>query len=203
MNLEAILWNNEGQRLTPELIVGILQGAAYVPANYIDFSAIEPLVYGDYVFHAERFATAVEELKPLHTAHWLETEKHRHGLHLAYDYPGFEALDRAGRLVLFTVRRGGELVGQCAQKLGTSMHTGTLFADEDSLFLRADCRGGWTAKRFIAYMEAGLQTLGVVEVRASTKLVNTAGKLLELCGFARVANQYVKMLGGGYAQTET
>lgn len=193
--LHEILWRNQGQALTPELIVGIIQGAAYQPECSVDLTRFEAQQCGSYVFHAEKFAGVIHELIPLHAAHWQETEKYRNSQHLAYDYDSYTRAEREGKLVLFTVRKHGELVGQCAQKLFTSCHSGTLVAEEDSLFLRGDCRGGRTAKRFVDYMSVSLEHLGVKEIRVSVKHVNTANRLLESCGFVPVATQMVKMIG--------
>lgn len=194
-NLSDILWRNQGQVLTPELIVGILQGAAYQPARFIDYTNIKPYKYGKYIFHVERYASALEELKPLHAAHWQETEKYRHELPLNPDYAGFIAQDRAGMLVLFTIRKDGELVGQSTMKIFSSMHSQTLVANEDSLFLRQDHRGGFMIMRFIRYMDMVLTALGVREVRVSSKTVNGADKLMIRAGFKPFAIQLVKFLG--------
>jgi len=194
MNVEA-LWRNQGQVLTPELITGLIGALTYVPERYIDFSVIEPESYGAYTFHVERYADALPELSELHKLHWLETEKHRHGIPLKPDYNGFVSADRSGGLVLFTIRKAGELVGQSTMKVYRSMHTQTLAADEDSLFLRADHRGGRTIFKFIAYMDKVLTGLHVKEVRVSSKLLNSADKLMMRCGFKPFATQLVKMLG--------
>lgn len=201
--LHEILWRNQGQVLTPELIVGILQGAAYVPDRYIDFSTVEPREYKGYVFHVERYETALPELRELHKLHWQETEKYRHEIPLNPDYAGFIAQDKAGMLVLFTIRKDGELVGQSTMKVHVSMHSQTLVASEDSLFLRQDHRGGFMMVRFIRYMDDVLTHLQVREVRVSSKMVNSADKLMIRAGFKPFATQLVKMLGGNHAETET
>jgi len=193
--LHDILWRNSGQVLTPELIVGILQGASFQPERHVDFSEIAPVDYKGYVFHVERYASALPELIPLHRDHWQETEKYRHSIPLNPDYDGFIAQDRAGALVLFTIRKDGALVGQSTMKLHASMHSQTLVANEDSLFLRKDHRGGFMMVRFIRYMDAILTALGVREVRVSSKLVNGADKLMMRAGFKPFATQLVKLLG--------
>jgi hypothetical protein len=197
VSLHEVLWRNQGQLLTPELIVGIIQGASYVPPRFIDFTDTKPREYKGYTFHVERYADAADELKPLHAAHWQETEKHRNSIPLNYDYEGMKRLDYAGGLVLFTIRRDGELVGQSTMKLHISMHSGTpvVMADEDSLFLRQDHRGGFMMVFFIRYMDDVLTALNVREVRVSSKLVNKADKLMIRAGFKPFATQLVKLLG--------
>jgi len=194
--LAGILWRNQGQVLTPELILGLLQGATMPPPAFIPVEQFESEQCGSYVFAVERFEPAISELHPLHEAHWEETEKHRHGIPLDYDYAAMVKRDQAGQYLLFTIRKDGELVGHCGQIIGVSSHTKTLFADEDALFLRADCRGGRTSLKFIRYMESCLVQIGVKEIRVSAKMVNSADKLLMKCGFAPVATLLVKLVGG-------
>jgi hypothetical protein len=198
--LQNVLWRNAGQVLTPELILGVLQGAMRPPDQYIDLSLFSPAQSGRYVFAAERFADTVSELRPLHQAHWLETEKHRHGLPLQFDYAGTAEYDRLGEYVHFTARREGELIGYCGYRIRYSTHTQTLFASEDALFLRADARGGRTSFRFLQYMEDCLVKLGVREFHASGKLINSADRMLIKFGFVPVATQMVKFVGGGNAE---
>lgn len=193
--LHEVLWRNQGQVLTPELIIGILQGAQFEPPRYIDLQQFEPEVSGSYTFHIERIADIVSEIHPLHEQHWQETEKHRHGLGLNYNYDVYALNDRRGKFLQFTIRKGGELVGYSGMNLYPSTHTQTLVADEDSLFLRKDCRGGRTIFRFIAYIDKCLTQIGVKEVRLSAKILNATDKLLVKCGFTPVATQLVKFLG--------
>jgi hypothetical protein len=194
-HLASILWRNQGQVLTPEMILGLLQGASMPPPAFIPVDQFAPQECGSYVFAVERFEPAISELHPLHEAHWAETEKHRHGLELNYDYARMAGLDRTGALLLFTIRRDGELVGHCGQVIGVSSHSKTKYADEDALFLRMDCRGGRTSIKFIRYIEDCLVQIGVKEIRVSAKMVNSADKLLMKCGFAPVATLLVKLVG--------
>ncbi len=193
--IREILWRNQGQVLTPELIVGILAGVEFRPDNSIPLNPIPPVSFGEYTFQTERYEQAIPELAKLHKLHWLETEKHRHGIMQDMDYPLYCQTDRDGRLVLFTIRKNGELVGQSTMKIHVSMHTKTLVSDEDSLFLREDCRGGRTIFKFIDFMDQTLTALGVKEVRVSSKMVNSADKLMMRCGFKPFATQLIKLLG--------
>ena len=184
---------HRGRELTAERIDEIIRAVTPRPSP-IDLSGIRPKFYGEYTFHVERYGHALEELMPLHRLHWAETEKYRHGLPLNPDYERFLALERAGRLMLFTIRKNGELVGHTTMKLFESMHTQTIVAEEDSLFLREDCRGGWKILRFIDYAATYLGRQGAREVRVSAKLSNRANKLLERVGFLPTAMMMVKMI---------
>lgn len=184
-----------GQTLTPELAGRI----EFVACGGEDLShdprLFTPHLCWDYVIQVERLSDVLGDLHSLHEVHWLETEKHRHGLPLAPDYPRMIALERAGRLVQFTVRTvAGELVGQCRMYLCTSMHTGTLFAQEDTLFLAPSHRGGFLAVHLLRYVERALvDKLGVREIRADSKLINNADVLMRRLGYTATAMQFVKV----------
>jgi len=152
------------------------------------------LFKGGLLFRAERMRDVLAELHPLHQAHWLETEKHRHGLPLAPDYDAMLADERAGRLVQFTARdERHELVGNLRMYLGVSRHSGTKFATEDTLYLAPKARGGFTALALMRFAERALLSIGVREIRADSKLVNNAGALMRRMGYEPVATQYVKI----------
>jgi hypothetical protein len=190
------LGSRMGQVLTPELCAQIEVEAFTAPDNSIDLSQFAPCQCGSVTFHVERFADLVPELHPLHEQHWKETEKHRHGLALDLDYAAMEADDRAGRMLQFTARADGKLVGNSRIYIGRSRHTNTLFASEDTLYLLPSHRGGRTAIRFIQYGERCLESLGVREIRCTAKLVNGAARLFEAAGYKPVATELVKFIGG-------
>lgn len=185
-----------GQQLTPELasrIEHIATGGEDLGHDPANFAAS---VHGDYVIQVERFAAILDQLHQLHTEHWQETEKHRHGLKLSPDYVAMQAMERSGRLVQFTVRTAldGELVGHCRMYLSTSLHTRTLLAHEDTLFLRAAHRGGFLAVNLLRYVERVLvKHIGVREIRADSKLINNASVLMRRMGYMAVAQQFVKL----------
>src|SRR5574338_1268650 len=86
---------------------------------------IQPEEHEGFVFSVERMADIKEEMKPLHLAHWEETEAHRHGLPFSPDYETFIQYEGSGRYILFTARKDGKLVGNCAMYLDRSTHTKT------------------------------------------------------------------------------
>jgi hypothetical protein len=186
-----------GQVLTAEVAAEIEASARAASApidvshNPAKFGSIE---HGGFTYQAERFRDVVVELDDLHREHWSETEKHRHGLPLNPDYTFMAEKERAGELVQFTIRKGAELAGHLRVYLGRSRHTGTMFASEDTLFLRAKYRpGAFMILRLLRHAQEGLHAIGVREFRANSKLVNNAGALMERMGYAPVAIEYVKI----------
>lgn len=196
MNLHEILWRNQGNVLTPELIVGILQGAAMIQDRSIDLAQFGTEDYMDgFAFAAERFSDRLAEIDPLHRAQWEETEGYRHNMPYAPDHDEYRRMERDGQLVFFTVRYRGELVGHATLVLFQSRHSQTKTIREDAFFLRKDKRGGFTMLRFIQYMHRMLAGIGVREVYVSSKLSNRAHKLMLRAGYKEIALQLVAFLG--------
>lgn len=161
----------------------------------IDLSQFEPIEHRDYRIQPERFMDVLPELHPLHQQHWLETEGYRHGLELRPDYMAMGARDARGGCLQLTVRHqhGMRLVGHLRMWLGTSLHTRTLYADEDTLYLDPFHRGGFLVIALMRYAERCLRQLGVREIRANSKKANDAGVLMRRLGYNHVAEQFVKV----------
>lgn len=184
-----------GRTLTPELCAQIEAQAFSEPDRSLDPGLFGAAQCGRLGFHVERFADCLPELHLLHLAHWGETEKHRHGLQMNPDYEAMKAAERRGEMVQFVARAGGQLVGNCRVYVKTSLHTGTRFAVEDTLYLTPEFRGGRNALRFIQFAEAGLHAIGVREIRCTAKLVNGTARFFEAAGYRPVATELVKFLG--------
>jgi hypothetical protein len=185
---------NLGKIMTPEMAAAIEAAAFHEPDRGIDPTQFAPAQCGEYTIQAESLRAILEELAPLHDEHWRETERHRHGLALRPDYDAMLARERAGRCLQFTVRRGQELCGHLRMWLFPSMHTQTLVAEEDTLYMRPEHRGGMTALALLRYAEAALIALGVREIRANSKVINNADVLMRRMKYQQVAIQFVKML---------
>ncbi|MBQ1766799.1 MAG: GNAT family N-acetyltransferase [Aquincola sp.] len=194
-----------GQALTPELAAAIEAATWFQPPAHLP--TFERAEYRGYVIGVERFTAALPELHQLHVLHWRETEKHRHGLPLNPDYALMAEHERAGRLLQFTVRRDGVLVGNLRMYLGVSAHSGTPFAvfptrtrepaaEEDTLFLHPEHRGGFLAVQLLRYAERVLVALGMREIRADSKLINRADVLMRRLGYQPFALKFVKIIEG-------
>lgn len=195
-DLIGLLRANLGAVLSVELAADICMAASAVP-RLIPSGAIEGLGRGGhqgFTFALERVEDIVAEMKPLHREHWNETESHRHGLELNPDYEAFTRYERSGRYLLFTLRKDGRLLGNCAVYLDRSAHTQTLIATEDTLYLLPEARQGRVARRFVAYVENSLRELGVREIHITVKTVNKAGRFLQMLGYRHVENGLLKIL---------
>jgi len=183
-----------GQLLTPSLCSEIEVEASRPVDRSIDLAQFLPYQTRGYLIQAERFATVLPELLPLHAEHWLETEHHRHEIALEPDYEAMAASELAGRLLQFTARRDGALVGGLRMFVTPSLHTKSLLAEEDTLFVSAAHRGGWLGSKLIAYAEDCLRLIGVREVYADSKLVNGADVLLRRRRYTPIATKFHKFL---------
>lgn len=193
--LRRALAVNLGHVLTPELAAAIEAQACATPDHAIDCAALGSERHGEYLIRAERLRDVLPELHPLHVLHWHETEKHRHGLPLDPDYDGMLTRERAGRLVQFVARRDGAVAGHLRMYLGRSMHTGTTFAEEDTLFILPAHRGGMLAVALLRFAEGALRRLGAREIRADSKLINRADVLMKRLGYKPVALKFIKVFG--------
>ena len=120
------------------------------------------------------------------------------GLPMRPDYVAAMAQEQAGRMVQFTVRHAptGELVGNLRMYLAQSTHTQTPYAQEDTLYLKPEHRGGFTVMALLRFAEAALQSIGVQEIRIHSKLVNNADVLMRRMKYQPVALEFVKFLRG-------
>jgi hypothetical protein len=181
--------------LTPEVAAAIEAAALAQADESHDPAKFGCMEHGGYRIQVERFSDILQEIHPLHEAHWIETEKHRHGLELNPDYPAFLARERAGSLIQFTVRSpSGELVGNLRMFLATSLHTQTRYASEDTVYIKPEHRGGFTVMALLRFAEGCIRAVGITEIRFSTKHTNNVDALMRRAGYEPVATEFVKFL---------
>ena len=185
-----------GESLTPEVAAAIEAALRTDVDCTIDGNQFARHYFGDYVIAVERLADVLADLHPLHEAHWLETERHRHGLPLAVDYEQMLRRERSGSLLQHIVRdrEDGSIAGHLRMYLGTSLHSGTRFAEEGTLYVAPAHRSGSIGMHLLRFNEQVLRALGVLEVRANSKHITMADVLMKSMLFTPVATQFVKFL---------
>lgn len=112
------------------------------------------------------------EVEPLLKAHQAEVESPliSDGQALDPDWDSFLALEAAGALRLYTVRRRGRLAGYWAFVVRADLHYKTqLTASGDVLFLHREFRKGGTGGAFIRWCVAALKEEGVNVVNVYMK----------------------------------
>jgi hypothetical protein len=184
-----------GQVLTPEVAAAIELASLAPEDTGYDPATFGQVEHSGYAIAVERFSSIVGEMHALHQLHWIETEKHRHGLAMNPDYVQFMARERRGQMLQFTLRApAGELVGNLRMYLATSLHTQTRYASEDTLFIHPDHRGSFAVMALMRFAERSLHAIGIQEIRVNSKLVNKADVLMRRMGYTPVATEFVKFM---------
>lgn len=183
------LTEDAARQLCTRLLVGCYPGP-------VDTRAVAPKTVGSFVLRPGDVSMELHALRQLHEQHWRETEGHRHNLEFNPDYARAIDLAMQGRYLLLVAQRADtdELVGNYGLYLARSMHTQTLMATEDTLFVRADCRRGRLGVEMIRYAEYVLRALGVRELNVTVKRVNNVGPMIERMGYLPVGTTYTKIL---------
>jgi GNAT superfamily N-acetyltransferase len=209
--LRAALTERLGQELSPRVCAEIEMAARLGEGSPIEIGRFEPVEHRGYVIAIERFTDVLDELHDLHVKHYSETEKHRQGLPLNPDYQAMADAEASGKMVQFTVRKDGALVGNLRVYVGVSLHTGTPFAvfptrtkdvgsEEDTLYLLPEHRGGFLAIALLRYAHGVLIDLGMRQIRANSKMLNKAGVLMKRIGYTHIAEMYEFVLEAPYVQ---
>jgi len=204
MNLQALevaLAENIGNKLTPELAIGLLHALKQTVVARIDIASIDPCEYVDYSMQCEYLEDILQQVIPLHQMHWQETEKYRHSIPLKPNYDYMINAERNGRFMLFTLRcRDSGVIGNCMMYISQSTHTQEWVAEEDTIFIDPAHRKGRVGIKFIKYVEDVLGSVGIKEIRVTVKSVNRVGDLLLALGYSHTANQLTKILGEEHVQ---
>lgn len=162
------------------------------------YYAFEPVWYRGYAIGLERIAEMGEDIKPLHRAHFGETEVLYIEGECDPDYVRYIESEKANQFVVFTVRKSGQMVGYLQYYVFRHMHTQDFYiAREDAFFLLKEHRGGGLAAKLLSYAENGLKELGCKYAGMSSKAPAGGpdiGKFLERKGYKPVATYYSKIL---------
>lgn len=137
------------------------------------------------------------EIEAIGRAHWQETMEYYRGKQpYAPSFDRYNSYDKAGWLITFTARDSdtGQMVGYSLMYLVPSMHTQTMIATEDTIFLLPAYRRGRNGLRFHQFIEAELRERGAREIVVTAKPGSAACRLLEHIGFSVINHQYSKHL---------
>lgn len=135
------------------------------------------------ILGVERLADVLEELKPLHRAHWEERADLRPVGDLSPDYERGIRLNDAGAYILCTARRDGRLIGYCSFYVDHNTWTGAREASAELLYLVPDERHGWLAVRLYEYAHHVLRHVGVKRVTANHDIRDRFVQLIVRAGY--------------------
>ena len=159
-----------------------------------------PFIEGDIAIGIEAMSDILDEIAPLHKAHYQETE-------VAYldhpydpDYLRLCSLENDGGYVVFTIRVGQKLAGYVQYHIFRDLHTqGIYVAREDCFYITPEFRGKKLAPKLLNFAEHGLKQLHCAYVGMTSKSPVGGADIrpfLEGRGYRMVAEYYCKKLQG-------
>ncbi len=148
-------------------------------------------------YAAESYDQVIDEIKPILFAQ--HDKMSVHGFDLDPDYNVYSAASKLGRLIVYTARDDGKLVGYIVNFVGKNHHYKTKgWATGDVIWLQPESRKPTVGNRLLEFMENDLRerTASVVEIakREGTEDSEPLGRLLEARGYVKVATLYAKRL---------
>ncbi len=168
--------------------------AANLPTYYL----APPIIKGNVAIGLEKFSDMLEDIRPLHEAHFNETETQYLDDEFNPNYQSYMDMEQDGRFVCFTVRLGWKMVAYLQYYVFRDLHSQrVLQAREDALYVHPLARGKKIAPQLLAYAEDALKTLGCRYVGMTSKAPVGApdiGPFLERRGYRPIAVYFVKNL---------
>jgi GNAT superfamily N-acetyltransferase len=144
----------------------------------------------------ESYANCVGELKAIFPEHWRELASDP-DIELAPRYDLAEAVDKAGALLLVTLRCGQMLAGYFIATIAPGLHYETcLTCTTDIFYVRPEYRDGTAGRKLFREVERELIARGVKRWYAASKLKNDCGAFLRRAGFEPIDMNYRKRLDG-------
>ena len=140
-----------------------------------------------------------EDIRPLHEAHYAETETRYKSHKVGVNYEHMGKCDDAGTMRCFGARLvdSQQLIAYLFVYISPSAHDSSLCAVEDAYYIMPEYRGSGLARRLLQYSEKRLKELGVDYFFMSSKAPvggPNIGMFLETEGFKPTAIMYSKAL---------
>lgn len=145
---------------------------------------------GDVTFAEEDISEGWEEALPLMRAHHTEVGS-LPSREFDPSKEGYAALQAAGSLMTFTVRKAGELIGYATFYMSKPLHYQTvLFAMQDALYVEPAHRG-MTAIRFIYWTDEALRRVGAKYIVRHTSSRMENGSMYVGLGYIPLDSSYI------------
>lgn len=127
--------------------------------------------------------------------HWRELALNQTKIQMDVDAEGYATLERLGKLLVFTARSEGRLVGYILTLLMNHFHYKSAgpMALTDMYFVLPEFRHGAGARMFLAW-ENMLREHNVVQAITSCKVHQDHSRLFEKLGWTHSDNTFVKVL---------
>lgn len=148
------------------------------------------------VIEKETIENALEEMKPLLEAHYLEVHAFPDKIAFNPDYEKYLSLEKVGMTHLTTVRDDGVLVGYCLACLVPNMHyKDHVYAMNDVIYVDPKYRHSWIPGKLLEYAEAEYKRLGASVMTIHMKIKIPFDALCKSVGLDKVENIYMKYIG--------
>lgn len=148
-------------------------------------------------FGRERFCDLAQDVMPLLPRHWNEIARNKDKIRLDPDYAAYEAMERAGNLVVCTCRVDGFLCGYaCYFIMPRHPHYRARWAISDIFWLDPQFRGRGFGRKLFAAVEGTLKAEGVVVMHTTFKKDHPEPMgLLESMGHTLIELGMAKFIG--------
>lgn len=137
-------------------------------------------------FAAETVDEVRHDIEPLLEKHYDEVALHKDAISLAPDWSRYSMLEKDGRLMAFTAREDGRLIGYSVWFFDMHIHyRGALIATNDVIFVDKEYRRGTNAGTdLILYSERMLKQIGVTKALWHIKFDHDWSAILRRRGYA-------------------
>jgi GNAT superfamily N-acetyltransferase len=144
----------------------------------------------------EPFPAFLDEVKPLLPRHWEELALHKDRVPLDPQYETYLERDRAGAVLVMTVREDALLVGYFVGFVAPGLHYQTcLTLTMDIFWVAPEARGGGVGYHLFREVEKEARRRGVQRMFVGSKLHKDASWLFERLGYEEVERYYSQWLG--------
>lgn len=143
----------------------------------------------------ERLDRCLHEVAPLLLDYWKRTNAQEGQPPLNVNWVGFQSLEDAGKLILFTARIEEKLVGYDLYMLYAHIkYVPTMWAMCDTLAVNPDYRGRGIGTELVKYAEKRLKHMGVDYIVHGYRTDYNVTPLFEKLGFTNTERVYMKVL---------
>jgi GNAT superfamily N-acetyltransferase len=148
-------------------------------------------------FVLEKFDDVIEDLKPIVYEHWNEVGAGQGKVFLDPDYSFYKKASDSGKVVFYTARENGELVGYAVYFINSNPNArNTLWAVSAFVGVRPDMRKKGIGSGLLNLAERDLKNRGAVVMQTMTKVAHPAlSRLLEANGHTQEDVTYTKFIG--------
>lgn len=143
--------------------------------------------------HVESLTDRLEELKPLFPTHWAELALDKDEVPLDPQYEIYLERDRAGQVMLITLRDAGQLAGYFVGFVAPGLHYKTcLTLTLDIFYVWPSYRGNGAGFILFKEVEKECERRGINRMIVGSKLHKDASWMFEKLGYVEIERYYSK-----------